>query len=93
MASAVGGAAGAVVGYQHGEAGLGQSVGSNLGSVAGSMADAATRDLHRSASAPVSQGATQFCPVGGEYYPSDVRFCPLHGAELRDIISTSSTSQ
>lgn len=86
VGSAVGGATGAVVGYRYGQAGLGQSVGSNLGSVAGSAADVVRdqRTAQSASSSAVAQGATHFCPIGGEYYPSTFKFCPLHGAELRD---------
>ena len=92
VGSAVGAATGAVVGYQYGQAGLGQSVGSSLGSVAGSVADAAREQPRAAPSAPspLAQGATQFCPIGGEYYPSTFHFCPLHGAELRHRADTPS---
>ena len=93
VGSAVGGATGAVVGYRYGQAGLGQSVGSNLGSVAGSVADVARdqRSAKASSSTAMAQGATQFCPVGGEYYPSTFRFCPLHGAQLHERAETPAT--
>lgn len=93
VGSAVGGATGAVVGYRYGQAGLGQSVGSNLGSVAGSAADVVRdqRGARPASSEAIAQGATHFCPIGGEYYPSTFKFCPLHGAGLRDRTDASTT--
>lgn len=32
---------------------------------------------------PVPAG-TKVCPLGGELYTADVKFCPQHGAKLRD---------
>ncbi|GEM_PF-6871791 len=30
------------------------------------------------------QNNQKFCPVGGELYSAEVKFCPVHGVELRD---------
>ena len=35
------------------------------------------------ASAATVTGKTKFCPVGGEVFPEDVKYCPNHGVELR----------
>ena len=36
-----------------------------------------------SSSSSSSSGQTKFCPVGGETYPDNVKYCPTHGVELR----------
>ena len=33
--------------------------------------------------APVATTRTKFCPVGGELYSEDIKYCPTHGVELR----------
>ncbi len=32
---------------------------------------------------PGATGQTKFCPVGGEIFPDNVKYCPNHGVELR----------
>ena len=32
---------------------------------------------------PPATARTKFCPVGGELYGEDVKYCPTHGVELR----------
>ena len=32
---------------------------------------------------PVATSRSKFCPVGGELYGEDVKYCPNHGVELR----------
>lgn len=85
VGSAVGEATGTVIGRQYGESAMGRSVGSKLGSVAGEMAGSAVvTPGSQPANHPQAAPERKFCPVGGEVYPGSFRFCPLHGAELRD---------
>ena len=88
LGAAVGAATGAVVGHQYGETGVGMTVGSGLGGAAGSIAGSALKaQAHPTpptATPTVSSNQpTKFCPIGGELYPEQVKFCPIHGAELR----------
>ncbi len=32
---------------------------------------------------PMALENTKFCPMGGETYPEDMKYCPIHGVELR----------
>ena len=32
---------------------------------------------------PSNTALPKFCPVGGESYPENVKYCPVHGVELR----------
>lgn len=84
IGSAVGAATGAVVGHRYGETGVGTSVGAGLGGVAGGLTGAAidTRQKPQPA-APAAASAQKFCPIGGEWYPEAMKYCPLHGVELR----------
>lgn len=46
--------------------------------------------VQRSFNASVQGPPMRFCPVGGESYSENIRFCPNHGVELRSVGSTSS---
>ena len=83
IGSAVGAATGAVVGHQYHETGIGMSVGSGLGGVAGSLVGSALEAQKNAAPQPAPAAPTKFCPIGGELYPEAVKYCPLHGVELR----------
>lgn len=87
ISSVLGRTAGAVVGHQYGEAGIGQSIGSQAGAAVGQAAEAAA-SRHTLQPGPAQAGGesrpTKFCPIGGERYPEPYRYCPLHGAALRD---------
>ncbi len=45
----------------------------------------ATSTVPATTTAPATSttGRVKFCPVGGETYPEDVKYCPTHGVELR----------
>jgi hypothetical protein len=32
---------------------------------------------------PPATARTKFCPVGGELYGEDIKYCPSHGVELK----------
>ncbi|MBI3996076.1 MAG: hypothetical protein HY352_00300 [Candidatus Omnitrophica bacterium] len=84
IGSAVGAATGAVVGHRYGETGVGTSVGAGLGGVAGGLTGAAIDARQKSQPAtPAEASAQKFCPIGGEWYPEAMKYCPLHGVELR----------
>ena len=82
----LGAGTGAIVGNQTGHAGAGTAVGAGLGALGGAMMGNAMENQGRTASTPSSTapvGRTKFCPVGGELYGEDIKYCPNHGVELR----------
>ena len=83
LGSALG--AGAIIGNQTGYAGAGTAVGAGLGALGGLLVSNAMDEQGRThqATFPVAQGGTKFCPVGGELYGEDIKYCPNHGVELR----------
>lgn len=86
LGSLLGAGTGAIIGNQTGHAGAGTAIGAGLGALGGGLMGNALEEQDRSyhqASMPVAQGATKFCPVGGELYGPDVAYCPQHGTELR----------
>lgn len=87
LGSALGAGAGAIIGNQTGDAGKGAAVGAGLGALGGALMGHA---LEESGQRPASQSTLQpaasrmkFCPVGGELYSDEVKYCPNHGVELR----------
>ena len=86
LGSALGAGAGAIIGNQTGHAGSGAAIGAGLGALGGGLMghgiEEATQGTAQS-SAPVATNRTKFCPVGGELYGEDVKYCPNHGVELR----------
>ena len=84
IGSAFGGAAGAIVGHQYGQTGVGQSVGSQIGSVGGQVAGSAMQQAQPPPVKEPSENGRKFCPIGGERYSDHFTYCPLHGVELRD---------
>ena len=63
---------GGIIGHQVGGNGIaGAAIGGVVGSTAGMIIG--------------EKMDTMFCPVGGEHYTSDVKFCPVHGVELKPI--------
>lgn len=86
LGSALGAGAGAIIGNQTGHAGAGTAIGAGLGALGGAMVGHAMEENSQKAqqqSTPVATGQTKFCPVGGEVYGPDVKYCPNHGVELR----------
>lgn len=98
LGSAFGGAAGAILGNQYGQVGVGQSVGSQLGSATGQMAGSALEAQHPSGapspgapSSTVPSDMRKFCPIGGERFAESYTYCPYHGVELSQVKSQPSS--
>ena len=86
LGSALGAGAGAIIGNQSGHAGKGAAIGAGLGALGGGLMGNALEEQNRKVqqqSMPAATSLTKFCPVGGELYGGDVKYCPKHGAELR----------
>ena len=95
----IGAGTGAIVGNQEGHhAGAGTAIGAGLGALSGALVGHALEEQEKklqqqqyppaSGTAPATgttaiAGRTKFCPVGGEVYPENVKYCPNHGVELR----------
>ena len=82
----LGAGTGAIVGNQSDHAGAGTAIGAGLGALGGAMVGHALEENQQKAerqSTPVATARTKFCPVGGELYGEDVKYCPNHGVELR----------
>lgn len=88
----LGAGTGAIIGEQSGKAGAGTAIGAGLGALGGGLVGSALEAQDRkieqqqyppaSSSQPATTGQ-KFCPVGGEVYPDNVKYCPNHGVELR----------
>ena len=86
LGSALGAGAGAIVGNQSGHAGKGTAIGAGLGALGGGLMGKALEEQERrvqSQQLPAATGTTKFCPTGGEVYAETVKYCPVHGVELR----------
>ena len=87
--SAIGAGAGAILGNQEGHhAGQGAAIGAGLGALSGALIGHAMENNQPQAApatsaTPSKSALTMFCPVGGERYTSDVKYCPIHGVELK----------
>ena len=82
----VGAGTGAIIGNQSDHAGAGTAIGAGLGALSGALIGHAMEENQQKAqqqSTPAATGRTKFCPVGGEIYGEDVKYCPNHGVELR----------
>ena len=83
----LGAGTGAIIGNQEGHhAGAGTAIGAGLGALGGGLIGHAMEENSAKAqqqSTPVATGRTKFCPVGGELYGEDIKYCPNHGVELR----------
>lgn len=90
----LGAGTGAIIGNQSDHAGAGTAIGAGLGALGGAMVGHALEEQDKkieqqqfppatSQQAPGATGGTKFCPVGGEVYPENVKYCPNHGVELR----------
>ena len=87
LGTALGAGTGAIIGNQTGHhAGAGAAIGAGLGALAGGMAGHGMEEQQRQSQqqemSPAS-GRVKFCPVGGETYPENVKYCPIHGVELK----------
>jgi uncharacterized protein YcfJ len=82
----LGAGTGAIVGNQSDHAGAGTAIGAGLGALGGGLIGNAMEEKDQRAqqqTTPVATNKTKFCPVGGELYGEDVKYCPNHGVELR----------
>lgn len=85
----LGAGTGAIIGEQTGKAGAGTAIGAGLGALGGGLIGSALeaqekkyqqQQMPPATSAP---SQTKFCPVGGEIYAENIKYCPNHGVELR----------
>ncbi len=86
LGSALGAATGAIVGNQSDHAGAGTAIGAGLGALGGGLIGRALEQKSQSAqqqAIPPATARTKFCPVGGELYGEETKYCPNHGVELR----------
>ncbi|MBI3996064.1 MAG: hypothetical protein HY352_00240 [Candidatus Omnitrophica bacterium] len=81
LGSALGAGTGAIIGNQTGHAGAGTAIGAGLGALGGGMVGHGMEE--QSAQAAPAESKTKFCPVGGELYDEQVKYCPIHGVELK----------
>lgn len=82
----LGAGTGAIIGNQTDNAGAGTAIGAGLGALGGGLVGHALEEQSQKTqqqTTPVATGKTKFCPVGGELYGEDVKYCPNHGVELR----------
>lgn len=82
----LGAGTGAIVGNQTGDTGAGTAIGAGLGALGGAVVGNALEEAQRGSqqqATPVATNRTKFCPVGGELYGEDIKYCPNHGVELR----------
>jgi len=82
----LGAGTGAIIGNQTDNAGAGTAIGAALGALGGGLVGRAMEENSQKAqqqSTPVATNRTKFCPVGGELYGEDIKYCPIHGVELR----------
>ena len=86
LGTALGAATGAIIGNQSDHPGAGTAIGAGLGALGGGLIGHALEQNSQAAQqkvTPPATGRTKFCPVGGELYGEDVKYCPNHGVELR----------
>jgi uncharacterized protein YcfJ len=86
VGSALGAGAGAIIGNQSDRAGEGAAIGAGLGALSGALVGHAIEEAGKSSqqqATPPATARTKFCPVGGELYGEDIKYCPTHGVELR----------
>ncbi len=89
----LGAGTGAIIGNQtHHHAGAGTAIGGALGALGGGLIGHAMEEQSQATqrqqfppAGSVSPAAAnvKFCPVGGETYPESVKYCPIHGVELK----------
>lgn len=85
LGSALGAGTGAILGNQTGHhAGAGAAIGAGVGALAGGLVGHGMEEQGRQAPPePYAATRKKFCPIGGEAYGENVKYCPLHGAELK----------
>lgn len=82
----LGAGTGAIIGSQSDHAGAGTAIGAAIGALGGGLIGNALENQEQAAqqrSTPLATDRTKFCPVGGELYGEDIKYCPNHGVELR----------
>lgn len=82
----LGAGTGAIIGNQSDHAGAGTAIGAGLGALGGGLIGHALEENEQKVqqqTTPVATNRTKFCPVGGELYGEDIKYCPNHGVELR----------
>lgn len=82
----VGAGTGAIIGNQSDHAGAGTAIGAAVGALSGGLIGSALEAQEQKVQqqqTPAATGRSKFCPVGGELYADDVKYCPNHGVELR----------
>ena len=82
----IGAGSGAIIGNQSDHAGAGTAIGAGIGALSGALIGHAMEENQQKAqeqSTPSATKRTKFCPVGGELYGEDIKYCPNHGVELR----------
>jgi len=88
----LGAGTGAIIGEQSGKAGAGTAVGAGLGALGGGLIGSALeaqekkyqqQQMPPATGTPSAAGQVKFCPVGGETYTENIKYCPNHGVELR----------
>lgn len=92
----VGAGTGAIIGNQSDHPGAGTAIGAGIGALSGALIGHAMEEKDKAAqqqqypaatqapaAAATATGKTKFCPVGGETYDENVKYCPTHGVELR----------
>ena len=82
----LGAGTGAIIGNQTDHPGAGTAIGAGLGALGGALVGHTMEENSQKAqqqSTPVATNRTKFCPVGGELYGEDIKYCPTHGVELR----------
>mgnify|MGYP001574503771 FL=1 len=82
----LGAGTGAIIGNQSDNAGAGTAIGAGLGALGGGLIGRALEESEQRAqqrSTTPATARTKFCPVGGEVYGEDVKYCPNHGVELK----------
>ena len=86
LGTALGAATGAIIGNQSDHAGAGTAIGAGLGALGGGLIGHAMEEnsqRQQQQATPSAARRTKFCPVGGEVYSEDIKYCPNHGVELR----------
>ena len=82
----LGAGTGAIIGNQTDHPGAGTAIGAGLGALGGGLLGHALEENEQKTqqqTTPVATNRTKFCPVGGELYGEDIKYCPNHGVELR----------
>ena len=80
----LGAGTGAIIGNQSDDAGAGVAIGAGLGALGGGLIGHALEEAQaQPVATPAVVSVAKFCPVGGEVYTEDLKYCPNHGVELR----------